>query len=477
MKSKVVILGGGIAGLTTAVSLMESSECDITVVEKEPEVGGLARTFPIEGMRSDIGPHRFQTRDENILKFFKRFAGDGIIAISDKRLRIRFKRAFLRYPFDIIDLARKIGLLKVSRYTFGTIAGRLSSISGNTSNYEDEVVGNVGRPIYEEIFRPMAEKMWGIDPKALSADVARERLVLTSITDLVRRLVNSRYESAEYQNVFYYPREGIAAFPERMKLEITGRGGKVMTSSKPERIVLEHDCVKVVHITRDQGKVLLECDELISTIPLPGFMNILDPGPGPEVIEAAGKLKFRGLVLLLLAISRSSVSRDHMIYFPEKRYPFHRIYEQKNFSDAGFPDDRTVLCLEFPADEKDERWKMSAEQLTDLSIDGLEEAELVKRSDIISSHTVRISSAYPLYETGYREALGILRDELLKISNLYLLGRSAAFKLNNIDHAIDMGLETARLVSNKLAGKLEYEEHKSDKLKLFDSFRRFRIVD
>ena len=47
---RIGIIGGGIAGLTAAYELAKKGH-NVTVFEKEAELGGQASTFPIEGTR------------------------------------------------------------------------------------------------------------------------------------------------------------------------------------------------------------------------------------------------------------------------------------------------------------------------------------------------------------------------------------------------------------------------------------------
>lgn len=52
--------------------------------------------------------------------------------------------------------------------------------------------------------------------------------------------------------------------------------------------------------------------------------------------------------------------------------------------------------------------------------------------------------AYPVYDTGYREALGIIRGYLKGISNLQLVGRNGMHKYNNQDHSMLTAMLAAR---------------------------------
>jgi protoporphyrinogen oxidase len=92
---RVVIAGGGPAGLTSAAELVEGG-CRVDVLEKDPEyVGGIARTVHYNGYRFDIGGHRFFSKSREVTEWWKRRLPDDFISV--RRLsRIYLRRKILR---------------------------------------------------------------------------------------------------------------------------------------------------------------------------------------------------------------------------------------------------------------------------------------------------------------------------------------------------------------------------------------------
>jgi len=66
----ITIIGAGIAGLTAGYHLSQKG-MKVTVVEKEDRPGGLARSFQYGDYIFDVGPHRFHTDDQTVLRFIK----------------------------------------------------------------------------------------------------------------------------------------------------------------------------------------------------------------------------------------------------------------------------------------------------------------------------------------------------------------------------------------------------------------------
>ena len=54
-KRKVIIVGGGLAGLSAAYALSEAEDFDIHVIEKDNYLGGRVRSCTINGQTLDVG--------------------------------------------------------------------------------------------------------------------------------------------------------------------------------------------------------------------------------------------------------------------------------------------------------------------------------------------------------------------------------------------------------------------------------------
>jgi protoporphyrinogen oxidase len=68
---KIVIIGGGPAGLTAGLSfLQKSTEYEIIILESENQLGGLSRTHQYKGNRMDIGGHRFFSKSDEVMQWW-----------------------------------------------------------------------------------------------------------------------------------------------------------------------------------------------------------------------------------------------------------------------------------------------------------------------------------------------------------------------------------------------------------------------
>ena len=59
----VVILGAGADGMSAAYEMYKNGR-QSTIIEKDSQVGGLAKTYQFGEFRTDNGPHRFFSKNK-----------------------------------------------------------------------------------------------------------------------------------------------------------------------------------------------------------------------------------------------------------------------------------------------------------------------------------------------------------------------------------------------------------------------------
>ncbi|GAH57094.1 unnamed protein product, partial [marine sediment metagenome] len=75
---KVVVIGGGPAGLTASYQLSKAGVKSI-VLEKDQTVGGISRTANYKNYYFDIGGHRFFTKIKEVEDIWKEVLGDDFL--------------------------------------------------------------------------------------------------------------------------------------------------------------------------------------------------------------------------------------------------------------------------------------------------------------------------------------------------------------------------------------------------------------
>jgi hypothetical protein len=67
---RAIIIGGGPAGLTVALELLERTDIHPIVVEKSEYLGGICRTVNYKGNRIDVGGHRFFSKSDRVMDWW-----------------------------------------------------------------------------------------------------------------------------------------------------------------------------------------------------------------------------------------------------------------------------------------------------------------------------------------------------------------------------------------------------------------------
>lgn len=88
MMKNVIIIGAGPAGLTAAYNLLkESKDYNVTILEESNEIGGISRTVRYKDNRMDIGGHRFFSKDQDVMNWWKTMMPiQGQPSYDDKKL-------------------------------------------------------------------------------------------------------------------------------------------------------------------------------------------------------------------------------------------------------------------------------------------------------------------------------------------------------------------------------------------------------
>ena len=86
---KVIIIGAGPAGLTAADKLLDEKEkYEVIVLEESQEIGGISKTVNYNGNRMDIGGHRFFSKNQEVMDYWKELINvQGKNSFDDEELR------------------------------------------------------------------------------------------------------------------------------------------------------------------------------------------------------------------------------------------------------------------------------------------------------------------------------------------------------------------------------------------------------
>lgn len=481
---KVIIMGAGPAGLSAAAELVNHLGFEVVIYELENSVGGLSRTLDYNGNNIDIGPHRFFTKSDYVLNYWKSIlqfeeSEESCLLTKNRLTRIHFLNKFFDYPIKLsFKTLMNLGFMRILKIALSYLKVLFFPIK-EEKNLEDFFINRFGRELYLTFFKDYTEKVWGIPVTEIKPDWGAQRIKGVSILKTLEHAIKSSFklnyskENIETSLVeqFYYPKFGAGMMWEQMQSEIVSKGGKVCTNKQVISIKNDNEKIEEIIIkdTKTGEITIVEADYFISSIPIVDLINGMSYKP-ENVSYIANNLKYRDMLILGLLFKgfKSEILLDNWIYLQDSNIKAGRLEIYNNFSHEMLKDKNTVwLGMEYFCNKGDELWSKSDLDLINMGISELSKMQFFNKEDFIEGTVYRIEKAYPAY-FGVYERFNEIRDFTDTIKNLFLIGRNGMHKYNNMDHSMICGFEAARTIINNTEDKssiwnvnLEKEYHET----------------
>lgn len=446
----ILILGGGLAGVTAAYELSRRG-ASVTLVEREDEVGGLAKSLTHSCEHGefsyDIGPHRFHSTDQRVHDTTLSVLGENVVE-RERLSRIFLYDKFFHYPLKLGSALTKLPKLVMIRALWDYMVQSIKNIfvRGKDENFESWVVRRFGRKLFDIFFGVYTEKTWGVPCTQISSDWAAQRISQTSLLNTVKTaLFRPKGDVRSLISTFHYPAHGgIGEISRGFRDAAVKSGASIQVKTEVQEIIVEEGVCRGVRVKDAKGDEReIRADRVLNTIPLTKLVQLSKSSASPEILDHVSKMRHRSMVFVYLILDREQLTPDHWLYIPEATLTFHRLSEYKNFSENCAPKDKTLVCAEITCDFGDDVWNDSDENLRQITVNDLAKIGLVQPEEVLETFTHREIFAYPLYTLGYREHLDAVLEWIDGVQNLDSTGRQGLFKYNNMDHSIAMGLTAA----------------------------------
>ena len=454
---RVIIIGGGITGLSVAWNLSEKNY-EVIVIESDKSIGGLAKSVKIENYFFDIGPHSFFSEDKEVFKKVMDLFEDepSEIPYAKRSVKMLFKSKYVDYPLSAKSILQMGFLppilcsLSFAKSYIGTYVSSLFIKKKENQNLtvKQWAMDNFGNYLYINFFKPYTEQFWKIKTSDLSHRVIPSNKKMDFARTLKHLLVNkylmiSKREPGKLSLVereslpSYYPKKGFGEIANRISRQIENNGGKIYTSLEVDEITLNSNNTFVI---KAKDKNFLG-NFAISTVPLNKVITKIKPLHEQEIIKSAKKLEYLSLVLLYLIIKKKNVLGCQYCYFLDR--PYNRISEMNNFSNYLSPQDENILAVEISCHNESEIWKSSDKNIFSLCMQGIEKDNFLKKEDIANYKVIKIPNVYPIYKKDYEIHLKKTEEYFAKIKNFFSIGRQGQFHYGDIDQMIRIGFDTA----------------------------------
>jgi protoporphyrinogen oxidase len=453
VRSGVIILGAGPAGLTAAYVLSKGG-ISVEVLEASPEyVGGISRTVHYKGFHFDIGGHRFFSKSKEVEDLWTEILGSDLLN-RQRSSRIFYNGKFFSYPLKAFDALGKLGIIESAQCVLSYLWAQVHP-QPDPKSFEGWVSNRFGKRLFRIFFKTYTEKVWGMSCQEISADWAAQRIQGLSLASAIKNALIPQRTPKDRLGVvktlidtFRYPRRGPGMMWERCAGEVRRMGGQVWLGKTVSgcRYDAANGQWEVTGVGPDGASQVFRGEHVISSIPMRELGRLLEPRLPEEALAAARSLRYRDFLTVGLILKDHHLFPDNWIYIHDPKVQVGRIQNYKSWSPEMVPD--PAFCcygLEYFCFEGDGLWTMPNADLIELAKGELEKIGLAKAADVEDGCVIRQAKAYPVYDDNYAAHVDTVRRALeAHYPNLHLVGRNGMHKYNNQDHAMMTAMLTAK---------------------------------
>jgi protoporphyrinogen oxidase len=432
LKTDVLIIGGGLAGLAAGKAL--EGRKSYLIAERENRPGGLAASVRKGAFTFDYSGHLLHLRWPGTTKLILDALKGNHCRIK-RDARIYAHRSWTPFPFqaNLSGMPAKVKAECVSGFLKAYNAG------GGAPGDGTEVFSRWTRRVFGEgisrhFMLPYNAKLWSYPLERLTTEWCAPFVPMPKPEEVVEGAYGRKTEGLGYNTSFYYPKSGgIGALSNALASGLSGL-----------RLGLEVESVdlkKGVALVRHFGPVHFK--RLINTSPLDGFVGMAADAP-KAVRQAAAALRHNTVYVLNLGV-RGVKSPMHWGYFPGPEFPFYRAGLASNFSARLAPRGCASFYIEIStAGEALDLVSAEKEILRGLRSCGL----VPSGAQVAEKLWLRIPCAYVIYNRERAAALPVIFD-WLKARRAASIGRYGAWKYSFMEESVKEGLEAAAKITGR----------------------------
>jgi protoporphyrinogen oxidase len=351
---RTAVIGAGFSGLSAALELARRGIA-VTVVEADPEVGGLAGSFDVNGERLEKFYHHWFTNDRHV--------GDLVDELGERdRIVYRPTRTGMYFANRIFRLSSPADVLKfsplplVDRVRLGILALRARGVKDwralESETAEEWLIRLGGQRVYRVVWEPLLEGKFGPYASQVSAVWFWNKLKLRG---------GSRAKSGAEMLAYY--RGGFAALADRLAHEVTSLGGDIRLSTPARGLVVDDGHVR--GIETDDG--VIDADAVIATPALPIVADLVAPHAPQQWVDSLRRIEYLANVCVVLELDRS-LSDTYWLNVNDPGFPFVGVIEHTNFEPASTYGGRHIVYLSKYLPESAELYRMPNDEVLDYCI-------------------------------------------------------------------------------------------------------------
>lgn len=432
---RTVIVGAGVTGLTAAYILQKAGE-QCVLLEADERVGGLCKTYILDDIVFDLGPHLFFFNpDFEADQFIFDLLKDEKLINNRFRFAIHAQGRYWRMPFDVFDFLFFYPW-RYKREMLQCLLSRGKRVNLDDKSLQAMIAERSGHAYCADVFAPVMAKKALVPCNKLHRDWAlrverdvRNRRVASSGLDRVLSLRNRILTILNPR--YYYPSRGFEIIAQKLWNRYRQLGGETILKCGHVSFVKEKGRISEVIVKEMSFPV----KNVIWTASINALNSLLSADVSP--------IHYGDLLIVLLTYNQQKrVHRPFAYtYHPDDDLIFNRIYYPNNIFKDTAPPDREGICVE--ACISPEVQKTSDKDIVARVTDDIEKLGLYKKVNLRKYQCFRLKDSMPIYELDYEDRIEQAFGMVRSYENLYSVGRTGGYFFCLTPAAVGQGMKIA----------------------------------
>ena len=387
----VAIVGGGFTGLAAAYELAKQGVA-VTILESEPQIGGLAAAFDVGGEQLDRFYHHWFTNDRHVMELIDELDLNKRVEINPTNTGVYYANRVFRLstPWDLLRFSPLSVLDRIRLGVLTLQARRVENwmeLEGKSATEWLKELG--GEKVYRVMWEPLLTGKFGAVADEVSAVWFWNKLKLRG---------GSRGKKGEERLVYF--KGSFAALAEALASRVREFGGRIETVAQVKSIKPIGTLWQV-----ETAKGIISSEHVIATTALPLTAEMVRSWADQEYIKKLERINYLSNVCLVLELDHS-LSDTYWLNVNEPGFPFVGVIEHTNFERPETYGGRHIVYLSKYLHHTDSLYSMNAVEMLDYGLPYLQKMfPRLQRNWIVQCHLWKARWSQPVVEKHYSQLI------------------------------------------------------------------------
>lgn len=453
-KMRVVIVGGGISGLSLAYFLLEKNkDLDIVVIESEKKAGGKIWTEKVNGFLCEGGVNGFLDNRPKTLELASKLSLKPLRSNDSARKRYIFSNGKLNLLPE-----SPVSFLRSNLLSFSGRLRVLAEVFVPKRMDDDETLAQfairrLGRDAYEKLIDPMASGIFAGDPEKMSLRSCFPKVYNLEQTygSLIKGMIRLKRQARKTgQKVGAGPGGVLMSFYDGMGTMINALTTFLGDRLKYDNRVVSIDKVNNLYNIYLKDGSFIESDVVVIASPAYEAGKILG-SLNKEISLLLGDIFYPSITVVCFGYKKERIKYPlngfgFLIPYKEKRKILGTLWDSSIFPNRA-PDDMVLMRSMIGGARNSGLALMEEDKIVDIVINELRDImDINVTPDFVKIY--RHEKGIPQYHVGHERRLSRIEELLSKLKGLYLTGN--AYRGIGVNDCIENSFKLAERIAKDI---------------------------